>query len=371
MMHKKGNQMNTLQHNNGLIIETKVTDTTLRINGAVTKPNFNAFGTLDLRTATMRNVRNQFGAKFLYIEFFDLNTLPENFENNPQFWNLAIRAEQMDSARVDEMMSHFEQNGFMLDFPFPCLGTDGRFRDGRARVTSAKYMGERWIPVAVYEYEDNSTRAYVNNGLMSNDHPPSKRASMKDFEVAGIELCCMGELSPNKDHVERWLYDEVGILKWFDNDKSGTVSKIRNHIIEGYHLRLEGKSSLVLKKDRKGWEKWCNANGYEICERRILESTDQYTYIIRTFEKIMIAASMGRDPIEIILYTNKDASAEQIARDMKSYVRRLEELYKEAHDMCHSIPHKTYRPWIVLGAIPQIIDRHKPESGTLVNISDY
>lgn len=362
-------------HNHGLMIETEFNtnlgDFSLRINGSPTKSNFNANGILDLRTATKRNVRKQFGATFLYIEFYDLSNLPQNFENDPQFWNLAIRAEQMDSARVDEMMSHFEQNGFMLDFPFPCVGTDGRFRDGRARITAAKYLGERWIPVAVYEYEDNSNRAYINNGLMSNDHPPSKRASMNDFEVAGIELCCLGELSPNKDHIDRWLYDEVGILKWFDNDKSGTVSKIRNRIIDGYHARSEGKTSLIRKKDRKGWEKWCHVNGYELSDRRILESTDQYTYIIRTFEKIMIAASMGLDPIEIILYTNKDASADQIARDMKSYARRLEELYKEAHTMCSSIPHKTYRPWKILGAIPQVFGRHQVESNVLVDISSY
>lgn len=343
----------------------------LRINGPVTKPNFNGLGILDLSELSERNIRHQVGAAFQYVMFLDLHGLPKDFENEPEYWNLAIRSDQNDSDRIDEMRSHFDKNGFMMDFQLPCVGTDGKIRDGRTRIIAANRNGERWIPVSVYEYTDLSELAYITNGLIANDHPPASRAKMNDFIEAGAKLCLSGELIPETEHVDTWLYDTVKITNFFENQKSGNVTKIRKGIINRYINQMNGKNHLVRINTSAGWKNWCITNNIISADSNaVFVNTDQTTSIAIGFTSVLTEYEKTGMPVEIIFFSNSK-DAKKIVSDHKRTIKTFEKFYLQSCYMHRLIPHPTERPFKVLGAPPQIVGRHDMQSKSLLPIDQY
>lgn len=338
---------------------------TLTIMGTSTKDGFNNFGTINLKDYTQEHVREQKDAQFQYLTFIDLETIDED---DPSLWNMSIRQEQNTEERIESMQTSFGLHGFSTKYAPPCLGTDGKFRDGRGRVLAAIRNEEKWMPVAVYDYEVDTERNYITNGLIANDHPPAQPALRKDFETAGIELCRLGELHPSQEAIEWWLYNDVNIKKFFDN-KSGNITKIINNIISGYEAGVD--LGLVRVQSRKGWEDWCKSNGFEINNKnRILVSVDNDTYPLRTFVHILEACNKKYDPVEIVLFTNS-YNPKKAKDGVKNFAKTLEKLFELSYNMAYAVIRDDSRPWTILGAVPQIKDRHKLESNKLVDIKDY
>jgi len=348
---------------------------TPEIAGTSTVTGFNNHGTINLREYGFEHIRQQKNAEFQHFTFLDLDTVDET---NPDLWNMSIRQEQNTEERIESIQASFFYHGFSTKYAPPCYGTDGKFRDGRGRVIAAKRNEEKWLPVAVYDYEDDSERNYVTNGLIANEHPPAVPTLRKDFETAGIELCRLGELKPISEEIEWWLYNDVDIEKFFNN-KSGNITKIINNIISGYEAGQD--LGLVRTQNRKGWEDWCKSSGFDINNKsRILVSVDNDTYPLRTFSHILDACNKKFDPVEIILFTNSYNPKK--ARDgVRNFEKTLESLYKLSYNMITtSIFEKIgmtlskvgdERPWKILGAVPQIKDRHALEGDKLVDTKDY
>jgi len=338
---------------------------TVRTQGSAVAPGFNGVGTINLHDYSSITPREQLNAGFLYYKFLDLDTVDEN---NPEMFNLAIRADQNTEDRIQSMQDEFNANGWCPDFPPPCVDVDGdRVVDGRGRIIAAKRNGEKYIPVAVYQYVDKSEKNYISNGLIANLHKPAERATMRDFVTAAVELCNNGELSPELTAITDWFYNDVGIMNFFTN-LNGCITKGIQDVLTIYNNG--NNEGLVRVQGRKGWESWCESNGYKLGKSRILVNADNETYVLRTFESILKACNKGNDPVEIILMTNS-YSSKKARENVKGFEKNIENLYNMAHKMCYAVVRPDNKPWNVIGAIPQIKDSHDIESDKLVDVSKY
>ena len=119
-----------------------------------TKQGFNGRGVINLEDYRNLVPRDQNNATFLHIEWLDLSTVDLTDED---YFNTAIRSESTEDFRnrVDSISLSYKQNGFSTRYWPPCFGTDGKPRDGRGRISAAIENGERFIPIAVYMYDDD------------------------------------------------------------------------------------------------------------------------------------------------------------------------------------------------------------------------
>ena len=144
----------------------------LRLLIMTTKKGFNGQGIIDLADYEGMEPREQNDAVFQNIDWLDLDTVDLE---DPDYWNLAIRTETPEerNRRVSSLQVSYNNEGFLTKFWPVCFGTDGKPRDGRGRIESAKKNGERWMPKANYHYEKASedvgfSRNYITNGLVAN-----------------------------------------------------------------------------------------------------------------------------------------------------------------------------------------------------------
>jgi len=348
-------------------------DKKLRILGPHTKTVYGK--EVDLRDFTYDNVRHQLGATFSHLQFFDLSKLGPNWKNNKNLWNLGVRAEQNDRDHIDALKASFRLDGFSNKFPLPCYGEDGKFRDGRSRIIGTKEDEESWIPVAVYDYSDETDRDFITNGLISNDHPPAKRFSMKDFISAGSTLAIKGDVSPDEDSILDWLHHEAQIGQWTRH--AATITKIKKEIIKSYNDNVKFGTGQVRIQKREQWIPWLEQNGYNISGKEYhLYCVDNDTYSSRCFTDMILDINEILDddyvvskPFKVILYTNQlnpSAAIDSIHR----FEERMETMYKRSHKMCGSLVGKP-RPWKIVGAIPQIEDRHVTDGNDLVPLDQY
>jgi len=336
-----------------------------------TKPGFNGIGVINLDDFKTLEPAKQLNGKFLHFDFLDLYTVDEDDED---YWNLAIRDEKTDE-RIEAQQTHFENHGFLTGFWPPIYGTDGRPRDGRGRIIAAKRNGERFIPISVYSHSDDSARNYITNGLKANgEHPPSVSVKTSNVVTSALYLISEGELNCDKSSVEDWLYNELEITKMF-SERGGVITKIIDEILA---TGANGGDPLVYRQSREKWEQWCEKRNLKIDgKKRFLMSVDSDTYYYRAWcQHILPAISKCDDPIELVLYTNETVP-EKARKKLKVFVTQLEYFYAASYTMVNNalsgikleVPNE--RPYVVLGAIPQIYGSHDLKSRKLVPVCKY
>ena len=217
---------------------------------------------VNLEDYTKDKIRKQVGGTFSHIQFLDLDQLGPNWKNNKNLWNLGVRADQNDRDHIDNLKTSFKTDGFRTDYPLVCYGTDGKFRDGRSRVTGVKEDNERVIPVAVYEYEKENNKAFITNGLISNDHPPAKRVTVKDVEQAGTTLTISGDLDPDDDSILNWMINEVKFSSISSN--ASVLTRTKNKIRKNYNDNVNLGTGIVRTQHRTLWIEWLEKNGYDV-----------------------------------------------------------------------------------------------------------
>ena len=85
------------------------------------------------------------------------------------------------------------------------MDTSENHRDGRVRTQAAWENGEKWLPVAIYSFEDDSAKKIAADGIICNLHKPAKRAVPADFKRACVDAINAGELLSKKEDIEEYL----------------------------------------------------------------------------------------------------------------------------------------------------------------------
>jgi len=315
-------------------------------------------------------IKPQNDAVFIKFDWLDLSIVDES---DDEFFNLGVREEtpQEFADRVNSLMNSYDDLGWDTSFFPPCVGLNGKPRDGRGRIISAKRYGYDKIPIAIYEYPDDSLRTNLTCGLLANIHPPAASVKRDDVIEAGLLLVSADELEATDDEVAIWLRDEVHIEKMFRAAKDHTI--IRKSIVK----RCEnGKPQLVKRGDSDQIKSWIKTN-LNLHDRKdyILTSVDNISYSNRTWcEGILPLLKKGIKPVNIITYTGV-RDPKKARKLMKGFVNDIHTSYKRSCDMFNNKElREEERPYQFIGAFPQIVGDHfeiGEERKTLVNLKYY
>lgn len=330
---------------------------------------------LDLRDETLNNLPKpkQKHGTFLKFSFLDLNSVKEDDQD---YWNVAVRDEQNTPVRIEAMQQSYVTYGWLhSEFP-PCVGTDGRPRDGRTRILAAKRSGERWMIVAIFSYEETSSPVtdYISDSIACQQRPASTGVTMNDLVAAGLACIDAGECEPEKSAVENLVYNELEAEKFFSNI-SGNITKIINQILNSLDDE-GGVGGTTVRRHRDEWVEWLEKAGYPQ-GTYILLSVDNPTYAMRAWcQHLLPFFSKKKGKASIILYTN--AKTGERARNLIGlFAKDLNYFYSSSFAMVNraqsavEVKVADPAPFIIEGAIPQIVDEHDINSRKLIKIDEY
>lgn len=324
------------------------------------------YNTFDPNSELVKN--KQIGAKFQEFDWLDISDFTMDDE---RLSNIAVRAEQNTGSLTEDISHSFKIEGWDCGYFPPIVGTDGVPRDGRTRIRAALSCGEKFIPCAIYSYNDNeSIKNNITNGLIANKHRPQKRATWHDFVSAGVNIIHSGELSCDKNAIEDWLYNDVDISYFYSN-VGGNITKLAKQIYD--KARRNTRGHLVVLRERSEWVDWLNKS----IDKRPLYYRQEFG--IQSVDDIAFYDSGGNRPEQvycryllpnaskgvvtnIVLYSVND-DPDEAALNHHTFVKKIEEFHEQMYGWINREidgiklmqPHSSSL-WRIIGIIPQFRD---------------
>lgn len=329
----------------------------------------------------------QFNARFIKFTWIDISGKTVDDED---MLNLFIRDAQNDRLEGMQNLKISTSRGWDNSFFPPCYGTDGKFRDGRGRVTAALENDEQWMIVALYEYdvEEAPLTNYLVNGVIANaEHPAAELSRMKDYVEAGVAIILAGEMNNDRAEITKFLYDKCKIERRFPGNIGGHITKIIEDI---YRRAKEGlNGATIVRKDDKAWLEWIekslakNAIHWQK-EYGIVDMNDLVFHKTgrgaaeRILTRHILPNAANGVITNIILYAN--GTREDMISDHVAFEEALQELYEYTYKWINheirgiELKHDVNSPmWKIVGVVPQFINDDLHESylkkGYLVPIS--
>ncbi len=327
-------------------------------------------------------------ADFLYHKFLDLDTVDTESE---AFNQEGTKQGDVEEYEIDEMVQNILINGFVKEPLLPQYDEDDRPINGRVRTKSMKRKttqvptvygpDARWLPISVYKWREGVTlrqkKAVYENLNIQKPHTIQNR---KTFVKGGLDLVGLGLLDPtNFKDVDHYVRNESAAGAKYNaiNDVSGELAKIVKQIMKQGQNIKNGVAN-TKTRSRKKWEDFLEDNGYKLQNKRlVLTSVDEVTYAYRAlYEHILPAVKDDKSPVEFILYTNKDDANEAKAA-MEAFEALLDKLWSLVWIAVNKKTRAGFNyenfetPYIILGAVPQVIGRHNLDSAKLIKIEDY
>ena len=340
-------------------------------------PGFNGVGTINLNDYSLNKVTppELEGYKFEYVSNLDLSTVDEG---NSDWANDYIRSQGTIQERIEEFENKFEVAGFKTSHVPPIIDTEGKPVDGRGRVMGAKLRGERFIPIFVYSRIDKTETCRVANGLISNlEHDPATKATREDCVVAALGLIKLGELKNEDADIRSFLMKRIHIHRYY-NERNITL------IVKAVTKRADAGDAVVRVEEREAHVLWVkNKCSIKIDNKKTwLFSVEQDTYAMRAFcQAVLDSVINDKNPAQIVLYTNSHLHS-AARENMKKFVADLEFYISAAYKMVAtdifagnnamiSAFKCNVKPYVILGARPQLIGCHDLDSNKLVPIDEY
>lgn len=318
---------------------------------------------------------NSFQKHAKFVKFSILDTSKYKIYDD-ELNNCAVRSDQNRDDATDDIAYSYESHGWDYN-PFPpIISTKGRIRDGRTRIRAALVAGERWIPVAVYSYDEDidELRSDVINGLLANfNHLVARRATMEDVITAGVHLISKGKLNHDTGSIDHWLYNDVEIERLYSNI-AGTITKISNQI---FQRATPNGEPIVVLKDRDEWISYLEGckeiasmglimpdSPNPLNENQLVLYATGKTNAGRCWVDQILERAHKGDHTYIVLYSTA-ATADKVREQMKAFQSDLETFYVQTLKLINNqlsgiqlgIPDN--RPYTILGAIPQFSDDEK------------
>ena len=326
-------------------------------------------------------------AEFQYHKFLDLDTVDTEAD---QFNQEGTKQGDVEEYEIDDMVQNILIDGFVKEDKLPQYDEDEWPINGRVRTKSMKRkttsiptvsgLDARWLPVAIYKWREGVTlrqrKAVYENLNIQKPHTVQNR---KTFVKGGLDLCGLGLLDPNKfkDVDDYVRYESAAGAKHTD-DVSGELTKIVKQIMKQGQNIKNGVAN-TKTRSRSKWVEIVTENGYKLKNKKlVLTSVDEVTYAYRALiEHIMPAVKDDAPrPVEFILYTNKD-DANEAKEAMNSFVTLIDKLWEDVFGGVNKVTKANFnpkdfdKPYIILGAVPQVIGRHNLDSVKLVPIDGY
>lgn len=288
---------------------------------------------------------------------------------------------------VDSIAVSYSNIGWDIS-QFPVIvGTDGIPRDGRTRIRAAIKRGEKFIPCALFSYDNSvSVRQNSTNGLLANRKLPYVPTKWEDFVSTGVAIIRSGEMKCDLKDIENWLYNEADVTYSYSN-AGGNITKIAKQIYE----RASRGGDLLILRSRDDWKNWI--------EKSIQKYPIEYqqNFSVRNIDDLVFYESAGSraDHVlckhilpnaskgiitNIIIYSANDDS-EKTKNNHYDFSHQLDEYYNMMYDWINKElsgiklmrPH-TPKLWRIIGVIPQLrTEEHKKmlKNHILAKMSDF
>ena len=326
-------------------------------------------------------------ADFQHHKFLDLDTVDTEAD---EFNQEGTKQGDVEELEVDNMVLNILIDGFVEEDKLPQYDENEWPINGRVRTKAMKRNttqvptvhgpDARWLPVSIYKWIEGVTlrqKKAVYENL--NIQKPHTIQSHKTFIKGGLDLCGLGELDPFKlSDVDNYVRNESAAGAKYADDVSGELTKIVNQIMKQGQNIKNGVAN-TKTRSRAKWVEILTDNGYKLKNKKlVLTSVDEVTYAYRALlEHIMPAVEKDAlRPVEFILYTNKD-DANEAKKAMEDFVTLLDKLWALTWTTVNKMTqagfnHENYdKPYIILGAVPQVIGKHTLDSAKLIPIDRY
>lgn len=319
-------------------------------------------------SAFQETVQNrQKNANFIRYSWLDISSYTLD---DSRLGNIAVRADQNVGASTDDIAHSFEVEGWDMSYFPPIVGDDGVPRDGRTRIRAAIKCNQKFIPCAMYVYENNdSVRSNYSNGLLANKHKTQVRAQWKDFIAAGVAIIKSGEMTCDMAEILKWLYNDVEI-EFFYSNTGGSVTKLAKQI---YERASRGGDLLVLRK-REEWIEWIENSiskhslhyhhkfgVKDISDIEVYESGGSRADHV--FCKHILPNAASGKITNLLLYTTAD-DADRAKMNHIDFEKQLEIYHKQIYSWINTEldgitlkkPNKT-KLWRIIGVVPQLLTK--------------
>ena len=324
-------------------------------------------------------------AVFQYHKFLDLDTVDTESE---AFDQVGTKQGDVEDAEIDDLVDNLRLDGFVKEDRLPQYDENEHPINGRMRTKAMSRksvinptvygVDARWMPVSIYKWTEGVTyrQKAALYGRLSITRPHTLQ-TRKTFIKEGVALCAKGELDPSSENdVTNYVRYESAAGEKF-TDIGGNLKKIIDGI-QKLGQAVESGVANTKTLSRAGWVDKVTKDGYKLENKKIvLTSVDEVTYAYRAFaEHILPALREDKIPVKFILYTNKD-DANEAKEAMNSFVTLIDKLWEDVFGGVNKVtkanfnPKDFNNPYIILGAVPQVIGRHNLDSVKLIPINEY
>ena len=324
-------------------------------------------------------------AVFQYHKFLDLDTVDTESE---AFDQVGTKQGDVEDAEIDALVDNLRLDGFVKEDRLPQYDENEHPINGRMRTKAMSRksvinptvygVDARWMPVSIYKWTEGVTyrQKAALYGRLSITRPHTLQ-TRKTFIKEGVALCAKGELDPSSENdVTNYVRYESAAGEKF-TDIGGNLKKIIDGI-QKLGQAVESGVANTKTLSRAGWVDKVTKDGYKLENKRlVLTSVDEATYAYRALtEHILPAIREDKIPVKFILYTNKD-DANEAKEAMKSFVTLIDKLWEDVFGGVNKVTKANFNPkdfdnpYIILGAVPQVIGRHNLDSVKLVPIDGY
>jgi hypothetical protein len=282
----------------------------------------------------------QYKGTFSHFGWYDVSPFKgELYSDNLD--NDGIRKSQDLEMNLKDFNHHMRREGWRTDFfpPIISLQTPKKPKNGRKRIRSVVTEGDRWIPVAYYNYPLETTkgeekRNHITNGLKANipsDH--GDRSTFIDFFNAADVLFLDGLFDPQDEQkVHDWLYHEVEIEDALSDE---SIRRLKEKISKlgvggSAFMRMMDRANAMdyLNKSEKV-QKLGGVGANEDDANKVALFTPSQVNCFRFFGKhILPNAKLGKQT-NLVLYTTKADSA-VCSEQIKTFMSLLSQLQKNA-----------------------------------------
>jgi len=346
--------------------------------------------TIDLSKYSETVMPEYRGFKFLYITVMDISQyiIKSDFYKELAQWE--IRYDDGDAEAKQEMQDSYTRLDWDVEQGPPPQFTaqaDGTITaddaiNGRRRTRGAIERGVKFIPIAVYEADEELTdeevyQCRVEAAQNANDLIGSVRYNGKDdYIMTGVSFVRDGIIGGDSAAVLAWLEDRMNYKERFLS--SSTQKEIFNKIIEW------GNANYDLTKNMDGpiADAWCQEHGHKVKDSNghfdkslHIVCVDNTKYADRLMAYHIIPACLAlqrNDPIRIIGYSKKRKPLD-IKKNTKSFADAIEDAYKNCFKLVEVMLGDTmtlnvpkYRPWVIEGCIPQIQGEQDVDGSELI-----
>ena len=327
-------------------------------------------------------------ATFSHFEFVNI----QKYIDNPSHEDLqqdGVRDGNNNELETEDLKQGLTQDGYKTkDFP-PVFTQSHKRRDGTRRISSFVELNEKFIPAAIYNFEDEDCKiSKIVSGSILNEQKDSSKPNT--FESYKIQLSALVKEEAfdknNKDEVRTFIRDNLQL----GHKSTKTINDLVEYV---YNLREDGLR-LIKEMDYAQGMKYLNTSydftkKYDIEKGQINKDTSKPEVILttpsddaisRTIVKHILPNSISGRKTVIVLYTTKPNPEKERER-IKSFKEKLD---NAVGLMCKFVSNElvgisitepfTSKAYDVMSAIPQLEnDKHRTlfKFNKLIDIEKY